>query len=58
MFKYTPISKQLLRGLKKNEILNAEAAKNKADIDYIAMMCDVELETTDEEEVENEYEIQ
>lgn len=50
--KYVSIEQQLLKERHKNAALRAELAKSAADIDYIAMMCDVELETevvTDEE---------
>lgn len=55
--KYIPLKKQLLRERKKNNALLADNEKNKADIDYIAMMCDIELEMPTEEETEDEYEI-
>ena len=32
----------------KNEALAAQSAKQKADIDYIAMMCEIELESETE----------
>ena len=41
---YLSLKDQLLKERQKNAALTAEAAKNTADIDYIAMMCDVELE--------------
>lgn len=50
--KYISIEQQLLKERRENAALRAEVAKSVADIDYIAMMCDVELETevaTDEE---------
>lgn len=49
MFKYISVEEQLAK--KQNEInkVSAEEEKNRADIDYIAMMCDVELESEDEE---------
>lgn len=53
MFKYIPIEEQIAK--KQNEVdkVSAEEAKNRADIDYIAMMCDVELDSEDEEGDEN-----
>lgn len=45
---YLSLKDQLLKERQKNAALSAEAAKNTADIDYIAMMCDVELELPDE----------
>ena len=53
--KYLSLEKQLFKERRKNAVLNAEASKNKADIDYIAMMCDITLEMT--EEVENTEDI-
>ena len=41
---YLSLERQLAKELRKNELLRGVAAKNTADIDYIAMMCDVELE--------------
>lgn len=44
MFKYVPLVKQILEERKKNAQLEEKNQKNVADIEYIAMMCDVELE--------------
>ena len=38
----------MIKEKKRNEILEGETEKNAADIDYIAMMCDVELESEKE----------
>ncbi len=46
---YLSIKDLLLKERKKNAAAMAKAAKNAADIDYIAMMCDVELEVPEEE---------
>lgn len=46
---YLSLKEQLLKERQKNAALSAEAAKNTADIDYIAMMCDVELELPEED---------
>lgn len=48
---YISLKDQLFKERQKNAALSAENAKNTADIDYIAMMCDVELETSDEFEM-------
>lgn len=45
MFKYVPLAKQILDEHRENARLKAENQKHAADIDYIAMMCGVELET-------------
>ena len=54
MFKYTSIREALLKESKRNEQLRAQNLKQQSDIDYIAMMCDVELEAESEEVQENE----
>lgn len=50
---YLSLKDQLLKEKQKNAALSAEAAKNTADIDYIAMMCDVELELPEENDIAN-----
>lgn len=42
--RYISFNKQLLKQQKENEQLKIENEKRSADIDYIAMMCDIELE--------------
>lgn len=42
--KYISLNNQIVKERQKNDLLFKEAKKNSADIDYIAMMCDVELE--------------
>ena len=49
MFRYIPLKEQVMEERRKNAALKALSDKNTSDIDYIAMMCDVEL---DEEETE------
>lgn len=51
---YLSIKDQLLIERKKNAALTAEAAKNRADTDYIAMMCDVELSVPEDEGMTND----
>ena len=46
--KYLNHEEQLRRERRKNEELAAQTAKQKADLDYIAMMSGVELEETEE----------
>ena len=50
MFKFKDVKTQLLEEKKKNAELQAKLEKTNADIEYIAMMTDVELE----EETEND----
>lgn len=51
MFVYKDTKRQLMEEKKKNAELQAKLAKTNADVEYIAMMTDVEL---DEEMEENE----
>ena len=54
MFKYIPLEKQIAIERSKNAKLKAENIKLKGDLDYIAMMTDVELDDDAEsEEIEN-----
>ena len=46
---YLSLKDQLLKERQKNAALSAALAKNAADIDYIAMMCDVELESPEDD---------
>lgn len=50
MFKYKPLKNQILEERKKTARLSAEIMKKSADIDYIAMMCDIELEESEDKD--------
>ncbi len=50
MFVYKDTKRQLMEEKKKNAELQAKLEKTNADIEYIAMMTDVELEETEENE--------
>ena len=50
MFKYRPIASQLRDAQKKNIKLQQETMQNKADLEFVAIMCDVEIPEDDEEE--------
>lgn len=55
MFKYIPLEKQIAIERAENARLKAENIKLKGDLDYIAMMADVELDDdTESEEIEDE----
>lgn len=56
MFKYTSLKEQLVEERKKSTLLKEQTDKNASDIDYIAMMSDIELDSgeTDETEAEND----
>ena len=53
---YLSLKQQLAKELRKNELLRNVAAKNTADIDYIAMMCDVELDFPEDDLFDEELE--
>ena len=50
--KYISMQEQLLNERKINEALRAEQDQSAADIEYIAMMCDVELDSDEPENAE------
>lgn len=49
MFKFTPIEKQITKIRNENAVLRQRAAKQEADLDYVAMMTDVEIPEEEEE---------
>ena len=49
MFEYKNIYKQLIEVRNKNAALQAELDKANANVDYIAMMTDIELEEESED---------
>lgn len=49
MFKYETLKEQIIRERKKNKLLVQELLKKSADIDYIAMMCDIDLDGESED---------
>lgn len=53
MFGFKGIREQMIEERRKNAQLRAEFEKINADVIYIAMMSDVELETEEETEVKN-----
>lgn len=54
MFRYISLQQQLIDERKKNAVLKAQTEKNAADIDYIAMISDIELESFSDDEAEVE----
>lgn len=54
MFEYKSLKQQLIDERNKNIVLKAQADKNASDIDYIAMMSDIELDAgeTEEDQIE------
>lgn len=57
MFKYISIKQQLIQERKRNAIQRAESAELAANVDYLSMMCGVELDDESEEVCENEQEL-
>lgn len=51
MFAYKPITQQIIDARNENAALRQKVAKQEADLDYIAMMADVDI--PEEEEVQN-----
>ena len=54
MFKFVPVRKQLREVQKQNITLKDQVEQNRADLDFVAVMCDVEIPEMDEEEMEVE----
>lgn len=53
MFGYKSTREQLLEERRKNAELQAKLTKTNADIEYIAMMTDVDIEDDEEQEVQD-----
>lgn len=53
MFGYIPAAEQIVRERAKSAALEAANGKLSADLDYVAMMCDVELESEETTDVLN-----
>jgi len=54
MFKFRPVRTQLREVQKQNIQLKDQVEQNRADLDFVAVMCDVEIPEMDEEEMEVE----
>ena len=52
MFKYIPLEKQIAEERKKNAKLTAENNQLRGDVDFLAMMTDVDLDNDEIEERE------
>lgn len=50
MFKYVPVRKQLREVQKQNIQLKDQVEQNRADLDFVAIMCDVEIPEEDEDQ--------
>ena len=54
MFGFIPASEQAIRERAKNAALTEATNRTAANVDYIAMMCDIELELETEDESREE----
>lgn len=52
MFRYKPVIEQLREVQKENVTLRQEARQARADLDFVAVMCDVEIPEEDQEGAE------
>lgn len=50
MFEYIPIEKQIAHAVAESQAAATTAERNAANIDYIAMMSDIEVESDEEAE--------
>lgn len=50
MFRYLSLRSQLIQERAKSAKLNDEAQKSTADLDYLAMMCGIEMEMNENAE--------
>ena len=50
VFEFIPIEKQIAHAVAESQVAATMAERNSANIDYIAMMTDVELESDEEAE--------
>lgn len=57
MFKHKSLDQQLIDERKKNVMLKEQVDKNASDIDYIAMMSDIELGVGETEDDGNEQQV-
>lgn len=49
MFKYVPVRAQLRDVQKRNVLLEQDARQTRADLEFVAVMCDVEIPEEDQE---------
>lgn len=50
MFEYIPVEKQIVHAVAESQAAATMVERNAANIDYIAMMSDIELESDEEAE--------
>lgn len=52
MFRFLSVREQLALERRKNELLQAQIVKNTSDIDYVAMMSDIDLDVEEPDDTE------
>ena len=50
MFKFVPVRSQLREVQKRNALLEQEARQTRADLDFVAIMCDIEIPEEEDQE--------
>ena len=50
MFKFVPVRKQLREVQKQNITLKDQVEQNRADLDFVAIMCDVDIHEEEDQE--------
>lgn len=50
MFKFVPVRKQLREVQKQNIQLKDQMEQNRADLDFVAVMCDVDIPKVEEDQ--------
>lgn len=50
MFKFVPVRERLREMQKKNTLLEQDARQTRADLDFVAIMCDIEIPGDDEDQ--------
>lgn len=56
MFKYKSIQDQFIEAQQKNRLLESDIMQLQANLDFVAMMSDIEIDNEEEEEAESNVE--
>lgn len=56
MFKYKSIQDQFIETQQRNKLLESNIMKLQANLDFVAMMSDIEIDNEEEEEAESNVE--
>ena len=57
MFHFKTLRETLIQERRRGEVLQSSQQQSKADIDYIAMMCNVEIEMEETREVQTDEQV-